>query len=126
MLGRLRRMSRGGWIAVGICTGAVIAPGIAVAAFSDFRIVGTNGSPVAQVTKGSQLRVAEIDASRFQGIDFFNLGGGNCITKPVPSPTAYIVKQAVVNVIVNPSPGSGQNVALFANSNCGIGQVIGD
>ena len=40
MIPRLRRVSRGGWITLGVVVGAIVGPGVALAAFSDVRIVG--------------------------------------------------------------------------------------
>ena len=118
MFSRLKRMSRGGWITTGIILGAIIAPGVALAAFSDIRIVGVGGGPVAQVTPANQLRVAEMDASRHRRFHAFASGGGACINFPIPPGNSYMVKQVEFDVYGNASPGPSDTVYLYAASNC--------
>src|SRR5687767_2537889 len=112
MLTRLKGMSRGGWIAVGFCAAAIIAPPLAIAAFSDTRIVGLTGAPVAQVTPANQLRVAETDPFRFRGFSIHNVRDGACQSVSIPAGNAYVLKQVVVNVYSNPTPGASNFVEV--------------
>lgn len=119
MLGRLKRMSRGGWIACGIIVGVVIAPGAALAAFSDVRVVGIFGSPPAAVTAAHQLRVTEIDPANIRRTSFdFASFSQQCLPFPAPAGSALMLKQLSVDVYSNPSPGVGDAVGLYATTNC--------
>ena len=84
-MSRLRSLAPSGWVTVGLILGAIILPTAALAAFSDVRIVGTNGTTQAQVTPANQLRVAEIDPSR---ITRFTLNPpsppGACVSVDIP------------------------------------------
>jgi hypothetical protein len=119
MINRLKRFSRGGWITFGIVVGAIIAPGVAIAAFSDIRIVGWDGQTAAHVTPARQLRVVEMDPSRIRRFSDRTVeDGGGCVSVDVPSGNSLMLKQIQVDVRFNPSPGTTSNLAFYADKTC--------
>jgi hypothetical protein len=119
MLARIKGMSRGGWIAVGLLAGAIAAPGIALAAFSDVRLVSIDGATVAQVTANHQLRAVESDPKLNRMVFVVPGAGAQCTpTQPVPGTAAFVLKEAQFNVYVVGATGQGNNVSLYEGPGC--------
>ena len=119
MVSRLKRMSRGGWITFGIVVGAIIAPGIALAAFSDVRIVGIGGSSPAQVTPANQLLATETSPARIRKFTA-TLGINQCKSFDAPAPNSFMLTQAVIDIADGADP-----ITVHANKTCSarIGSV---
>jgi hypothetical protein len=119
MFSRVKRMSRGGWITCGVVLGAIIAPSAALAAFSDIRIVGVSGGPVAQVTPANQLRTAEIDPSRHRRFVAGGFGSsGGCQSFAAPAGNSLMLRQIQIDPFLNPNPGLNDNVAIYVDKTC--------
>jgi hypothetical protein len=119
MLARIKGMSRGSWIAIGLLAGVIAAPGVALAAFSDFRIVGVNGTPVAQVTPASQLRTAEADPASFRMLYVPAPSQNGCVpSQQIPGGSAFVLKQAQFDAYSVPAIGPGNSVALYEGPVC--------
>ncbi len=104
--------------------GAIIAPGVALAAFSDIRIVGIGGSPPAQVTPANQLLAAETNPARIRRFTA-NVGPSNaCTSFDAPASYSFMLKQAVIDVYQSPS-GGADFITVYANKTCSapIGSV---
>jgi len=115
---RLRSLSTGAWIAIGLVAGSILAPATAVAATSLVGIVGPNNVR-AGVTSAGQLRTAEAAPYAFQVYARNGVVSGGCsvITTSVGT-KAYIAKQVVFNVYEDPTPGAGDYVALYSDAAC--------
>ena len=122
-MSRLRSLAPSGWVTVGLIIGAIILPTAALAAFSDVRIVGTNGTTQAQVTPANQLRVATTDPFRYR--QFNSSFGNGCTTiGTVNSGTGFILKQATFDVYNDTTPGSSV-FYVYAGAGCS-GPIIVD
>lgn len=118
MVSWIGRVSRGGWIAFGVVLGAIIGPGVALAAFSDIRIVGARGTPEAQVTGAQQLQVAAVDPVRIRTFRTLLIPGLGCRSIDVPKGSTFMVKQVVINVFGNQHGSDGDRIAVYANKTC--------
>jgi hypothetical protein len=123
--GWFRGLSRGGWIAVGLVIGLVVAPGAAIAAATVVQIVGTNGVTKAQVTPANQLQTAEAAPSSFVEHSGLLSTPGNCTAiATAPANKGLVLKDLYVNIYDNPSPGPGQFFTLNKGSTCTTGYVV--
>jgi hypothetical protein len=123
-MSRLRNLAPSGWVTVGLVIGAIILPTAALAAFSDVRIVGTNGSTQAQVTPANQLRVAEIDPFRITMFTFDPILSNNCQSQNVPAGSSFMLKQAVIDAYEVNQPTTPLSVFVYAAKGCpGTGAV---
>jgi hypothetical protein len=113
MISRLKRVSRGGWITFGVVVGAIIGPGVALAAFSDVRIVGTGGSPPAQVTPANQLLAAETSPARIRRFHAQVSQFNPCKSFNAPAPHSFMLTQAVIDI-----PDGGDSITVHANKTC--------
>src|SRR4051794_17747447 len=119
MLARIKGMSRGSWIAIGLLAGVIVAPGVALAAFSDFRIVGVNGTPVAQVTPANQLRTAEADPASSRMLYVPAPSQNTCVpSQQIPGGSAFVLKQAQFDAYSVPAIGPGNSVSLYEGPTC--------
>lgn len=119
MLARIKGMSRGGWIAVGLLAGAIAAPGIALAAFSDIRLVSIDGSTVAQVTPNHQLRIVESDPKLNRMVFLVTGASSQCVpSQPIPGTAAFVLKQAQFDVYTVGATGAGVSVGLYEGPTC--------
>lgn len=118
MVSRLGRVTRGGWITFGIVVGAIIGPGVALAAFSDVRIVGVGGSQPAEITGANQLQVGEVDPRRIKRFNVLLIPRLGCRATDVPAGASLMLKQVVINVFRNERPADGDRVYIYANKTC--------
>src|SRR3712207_1488629 len=126
MMDRIHRMSRGGWITVGLLLGAILAPAVALAAFTDVRIVGVGGQPAVQVTPSNQLRTAEMDPARFRRFATNVTGDEGCVALAIPPASSFMLKHVAIDVWENLSPSGSDAILVFANGLCtgaGVGSV---
>ena len=115
-MSRLRSLAPSGWVTLGLVLGAIILPTAALAAFSDVRIVGTNGTTQAQVTPANQLRVATTDPFRYR--QFNSSFSDGCFTiGTVNSGTGFILKQATFDVYSDSTPGTS-TFTVYAGAGC--------
>jgi hypothetical protein len=117
MFSRVARVKRSSWILLGIVLGAVIAPGAALAAFTDVRVVGVFGSPPAHVTPAYQLRVAEMDPANIRTYRL-SADSSSCATVDVPAGNSFLIRQAQVDVFLNGAPGALGTVYIYASKSC--------
>jgi len=118
-MSRLRTLSTGAWIAIGIVAGSILAPATAVAATSLVGIVGPNNVR-AGVTTAGQLRTAEAAPYAFQAYARNGVVLGSCsvITSSVGT-KAYIAKQIAFDVYaLDSSPGPSDYVAVYTDALC--------
>jgi hypothetical protein len=117
---RLRSLSTGAWIAIGLIVGSILAPATAVAATSLVGIVGQNGVR-AGVTSAGQLRTVEAAPYSFQEYARNGVVSGSCsvITASVGTTKAYIAKQIVFDVYATDTPPTpGDYIALYTDASC--------
>jgi hypothetical protein len=118
-MSRLRKLSTGAWIAIGLVVGSILAPAAAVAAQTVVGIVGSNNVR-AGVTLAGQLRTAEAPPSSMQVYARNGVVSGACSAVASSVGTrGYIAKQIVFNVYADPTPGAGDYVALYTDAACG-------
>jgi hypothetical protein len=143
---RLKDLSRGAWIVVGIVVALVLVPsGVAVATVAYNGIDGTNGTTTttndAHVTSAGQLLTTEATPSSFaeysqnvEAADGQN-GGTSCLlVKKIPTGKAFVIQEIQVGYIVVNSPtsdsdGNESNAAgeVFADKTtqtCGDGVIV--
>jgi hypothetical protein len=119
-MSRLRSLSAGAWIAIGLVAAAILVPASAVATTSLVGLVGANGIR-AGVTNASQLKTTEASPGAFMVFRRNGLvpGPGNCLPLTANVGTrGYVIKQVVFNVFVDPNAGQGEFIALFTDDNC--------
>jgi hypothetical protein len=115
MISRLKRVSRGGWITFGVVVGAIIGPGVALAAFSDVRIVGIGGTPPAQVSQANQLLAAETSPARIRRFNAPVNASSPCKSFNAPAPHSFMLTQAVIDIADGSAPGA---ITVHANKTC--------
>ena len=91
---------------------------MALAAFSDVRIVGLGGSQPAEVTGAGQLQVGEVDPRRISRFNVLLIPRLGCRATAVPAGSSLMLKQVVVHVFKNERPSEGDRVHLYANKTC--------
>ena len=114
---KLKNMSRGGYIVVGIVAALILVPtGIAAAAVAYTGIEGTNGATAtvnhADVTSGGQLLTSEANPSNVVQTDDVNVTSD---WTPIATPKAndaLIVTTIHFDFYADPSPGAGQFVGF--------------
>ena len=116
---RLRSLSTGAWIAIGLIVGSILAPATAVAATSLVGIIGQNGVR-AGVTYAGQLKTVEAAPYAFQVYARNGVVSGACsvITSSVGT-KAYIAKQIVFDVYATDTPPTpGDYIGLYTDASC--------
>ena len=125
-MSRIKNLSRGAWIVVGIVVALVLVP---TAAFATLSFVGIEGTSLhkADVTAASQLLAAEASPSKFKAFDSGSLSSSSGCFKvaSIPSTEGYVLRQVQVDVYADPSPGIGQHVLVTDGAGCG-GTIISD
>lgn len=123
-MSRLRTLSTGAWIAIGLVAGSILAPAAAVAAQTVVGIVGPNNAR-AGVTYAGQLRTAEAPPSAMQVFARNGVVTGPCgdVTANVGA-RGYVMKQVVFDVYADSAdPGPADFVAVYTDAGC-AGQPI--
>jgi hypothetical protein len=132
-MSKLKNLSRGGYIVIGIIAALILVPtGIAAATVAYTGIGGTNGATAtvnhADVTSAGQLLTTEANPSTFvQTADVaMNSSSGVVVIAKPKTNDALIVTTLHYDVYADPSPGSGQNIVLdeMAGSTCS-GSAVG-
>jgi len=130
-MSRLKNLSRGGYIAVGIVMTLILVPtGIAAAAVAYNGIEGTNGTTTtvndARVTSAGQLTTTEAAPSAYR--DYTQVGelnsaeglngGSQCLRlTSIPTGDAFVVRQAEVDARqVDASTSVGSPTGYSSNS----------
>jgi hypothetical protein len=111
------RLSRSGWIVVGIVIGAIAIPALAVAAAVTVVNVRGNGNN-AYVTPAHQLRSAPADPADFRFLTGGSSGSCNDLGAPAGSARAFVVTHADINVSSLNSIGAVVGI-LETEANCG-------
>jgi hypothetical protein len=115
---RIKNMSRGGWIVVGIVVAMMLVPsGVAVAAALKYTgIEGTSGNK-ADVTPAGELQVAAASPSAFFQNAFVGVSSSAIenVGAP-PASLALVVTTIHIDTFVDPSPGSGQNILFLIST----------
>jgi hypothetical protein len=124
---RIKNMSRGGWIVIGILIAMMLVPsGVAVAkVLKDTGIEGTSMNK-ADVTPASQLLVAEADPNAlFQSGESFPNESVFGVAATAPPSSALIITTLHVDIFGDPSPGVGQLVEfdVETGTTCGGSEV---
>jgi hypothetical protein len=114
-----RRRTSPMWLAVGLAIGLIAAPAAAVAAtITAVNIIGPNGVR-AQVSAAGQLETTPASPSSLRV--FYKLGIAGDLCTPIytaPPGTSLILQQVSVDVFADPSPGSGDTIALSTDDQC--------
>ena len=106
-------------IVIGMALAAVLAPVAATAAGQLVEISSTSGRK-ADVTRSSQLQVAEAAAHTF--VRGWNYASGSCVVVlTAPSTKAVVVKSALVNYAI--VDGGSGFVGLHVGTNCSGGFI---
>lgn len=107
------------WLAVGLAIGLIVAPAAAVAAtISAVNLIGPNGVK-AQVTRAGQLETAPTGPSSLKVFYKLGVSGDECIpVYTAPAGQSLILQQVTLDVFADPSPGSGDDIALSTDSQC--------
>jgi xanthosine utilization system XapX-like protein len=125
-MSRIKILSRGAWMVVGIVVALVLVP---TAAFATLSFVGIEGTSLhkADVTAASQLLAAEASPAKFKEFNStgFNSGSGCQTVASIPSTEGYVLRQFQLDVYADPTPGVGQHVLVYDGAGCS-GTVISD
>jgi hypothetical protein len=117
-MSRIKNMSRGGWIVIGIVLVLVLVPtGVATAAMLKYTgIEGTNGQTStinkAQVTSAGQLLTTEAPPTSYEDYSAINVSAANgegptCVTvgpSQIPAGEAFVIQEIYVTAGVVNSP----------------------
>ena len=129
-MSRLKNMSRGGYIVVGIVAALILIPtGIAEATIAYTGIEGTNGATAtvnpADVTAAGQQLTTEANPSTFyQTSDtFLDFGTLSPIATPITN-HALIVTAINVDVSGDSSPGGGSDVLMEVRASTCAGAIV--
>jgi hypothetical protein len=104
-MSRIKNMSRGGWIVIGIVVGLLIVPsGVAVAkALAYTGIEGTNGATATlnkvDVTSGGQLLTTEASPSNYEQYGGVLENACTALTPTLPTGMAYVMQNVTVNFL---------------------------
>jgi hypothetical protein len=115
---RRPHLSTGAWIAGGLLGAALLVPGISYAAATMTKIVGTNGTTVAQVTRANQLQATETAPANFysQTADSYNETLGSCDTlTTTPANKGLIIQDVRATTYQGVSKDT---LYFFAGANC--------
>jgi hypothetical protein len=121
-MARLRKLSTGAWIAVGLVVGLVLAPAGAIAATNLVGIVASNGAR-ASVTAAGQLRVAEASPTSFRELKAFSTTGCARLIK-VPANDGFIVKSVTFDTFDDPTPGGSNFASVYLGAGCNENQEL--
>jgi len=116
-MSRLRTLPTGAWIAVGLVMASILAPAAAVAATSLVGIVGPNNVRAA-VTNAGQLKTTETGPSSMQVYARNGVVGPCAPLTTSVGDRGYVIKEVVFNVYADPSPGTGNYVAVYTDAQC--------
>jgi hypothetical protein len=124
---RIKNMSRGGWIVVGIVVAMMLVPSsVAVAAALKYTgIEGTSGNK-ADVTPAGELQVAAASPSAYFQNTFANVSGSAAVNVAAPPASlALVVTTIHIDTYEDPTPGSGQNILFLVSTgtSCSGSQV---
>jgi hypothetical protein len=115
---RIKDMSRGGWIVIGIVVALLIVPsGVAAAKALGFTgIEGTSGNKV-DVTAAAQLQVADAAPSNLYSSPLAAVSGAAGTPPEVvvagPLSNGLIINEITLSVIADPNPGMNDYVQVY-------------
>jgi hypothetical protein len=112
------KLSRGGWLAVGLVAGGLLSPAAVYAAATVVNIAGPSGR-VAEVAGTNQLQVVESGPGVYFESGYPALTTGSCtvVAKP-PSGRAFIVTQLSVVTLASPTFDRSHGIVMFRNATC--------
>jgi len=118
-MSRLRSLSTGEWIAIGLVVGSILAPAAAVAATTVVGIIGPNNVR-ASVSYAGQLKTVEAQPSNLIVFARNGVVSGGCSTVTANVGTrGYVAKQVVFDVYSQDStPGPADFIALYTDASC--------
>jgi hypothetical protein len=124
---RIRKVSRGGWLAIGILLALVLAPSAAIATAAGVTEITGPGGQRAAVTDAGQLTVTQTTAGSYEvrgGSEDTTTTTPACLSFPaISATTGFVIKEITVSVYSDPSPGTSE-LGLDEGPNCNVAQVI--
>ena len=124
---RIRNLSRGGWLAIGILLALVLAPSAAIATAAGVTEITGPGGQRAAVTDAGQLDVTQTTAGNYEvrdGSEDTTLTTPACLSFPaISATTGFVIKEITVSVDSDPSPGTS-DLGLYEGPDCDVTQVI--
>lgn len=142
-MSRVKNMSRGGWIVVGILVAMLLVPsGVAAARTAYQGIIGTSGNK-ADVTPAQQLLTTEASPTKYEDYEAgvaSAVGRYDCtsVSGPIPAGEAFVAQQVDLDIDLADSPAgysggpngghvSESEFTLYAETpsvGCGYGSSI--
>ena len=112
-------------LAIGFAIGLVVAPVSAVAAVAAGKVMITDGHDTAAVTQAGQVQVATTDVKNAKFRYTAGVTSSTCSKiYTAPARKGFIFTQVRFDVWQDPSPGSGEYVAVFSNATCTFGKTV--